>query len=279
MNMRRLLAVSVALLLVPLAAACGGGSSGGAGSCTPALKAPGGLVTPGALTIGSDMSYPPQEFDPNNPQGFDLDLGKALAQAMCLQVKYVNQGFAGIIPALNARKFDVIMSAMTITDARKQVVSFVPYFNAGEAVVAKKSRHFHITELTQLCGLTVAVEDGTAEEDEAKSSIDPKCPAGKQLNLKVYPTDTDAFAQLLKGTVDAHFTDDPVAYYDAKRNSGLQIVSPVLETAPEGIAVRKTDAALVNAVQAALTSLEKNGTYTRILKSWNLEQDDIRKAS
>lgn len=276
--MRRFWGLAAALLFVPAIGACGGSSSG-SGSCTPSVKAPAGLVNSGSLTIGSDMSYPPQEFNPNNPSGFDLDLGRALAHEMCLQTKFVNQGFSGIIPALNAHKFDVIISAMTITDARKQVVNFVPYFNAGEAVVAQKSKHLRITDLTQLCGLTVAVEDGTAEEDEAKTSINPKCPAGKPINLKVYPTDTDAFAQLLKGTVDVHFTDDPVAYYDAKRNSSLEVVSPVLETAPEGIAMRKTDTALFDAIQSAFSKLESNGTYSSLLKSWNLSNDDIRKAS
>ena len=275
--MRRVLALALALLLVPLVSACGSGRS--AGSCTAAVRAPDGLMSRGAFAFGTDMEYPPQEFDPNQPQGFDIDLGAALAHEMCLRPTYVNQAFDGIVPALNAHKYDVIISAMAITDARRQVVDFVPYLNAGEAVVAPKSRGLHITDLPQLCGLTVAVEDGSAEQDEALNSVDPKCSAGKTVNLKVLPTDADAFAQLQKGTVDAHFTDDPVAFYDADRDSKLQIVSAVLEAAPEGIAVRKTDPAILSAVQSAFSKLEANGTYSRLLRKWNLSQDDIRKAT
>src|SRR2546423_1748980 len=155
--MKAVLTASV-LLATALLAACGGGGSSAPAAGKNCLTAPGTLVTPGTLTIGSDVSYPPQEFmKQNTPTGFDLDVGAALASKMCLKSSVVNQTFNSIIPALNARKFDVILSAMTITDARKQSVNFVPYFNAGEALVAKKGSSLHITDLSQLCGRTVAV--------------------------------------------------------------------------------------------------------------------------
>jgi polar amino acid transport system substrate-binding protein len=267
-------------LATALLAACGGASSSPPAANASCVTAPSSLVTAGTLTIGSDVSYPPQEFMKQNvPTGFDLDVGAAIAKKMCLTNTVVNQTFDSIIPALNARKFDVILSAMTITDARKQTVSFVPYFNAGEALVAKKGSPLHITDLSQLCGKNVAVEEGTAEKDEVTTSVNPKCPSGKQVNLQTFPVDTEALQQLRKGTVDLHFTDSPVAEYEVKQEpSALQIVSPVLETAPEGIAVRKDDTQMLDAVQKAFKAVENDGTYDKLLKKWGLVAGDIRKA-
>jgi polar amino acid transport system substrate-binding protein len=269
-----------ALLATASLAACGGAASPAPAATSGCVTAPGGLLTAGTLTIGSDVEYPPQEFMQQNvPVGFDLDVGAAIAKKMCLTSTVVNQTFNSIIPALNAQKFDVIMSAMTITDARKQTVSFVPYFNAGEALVAKKGSKLHITKLSQLCGRTVAVEDGTAEQDEVNTSVNPKCPSGKQVKLQTFPVDTEALQQLRKGTVDLHFTDSPVAAYEVKQEpDALQVVSPVLETAPEGIGVRKVDTQMLAAVQKAFKAIETDGTYDKLLNKWGLAAGDIRKA-
>jgi len=258
-----------ALLATALLTACGGVASNAPATnknCT--VTAPSTLVTPSTLTIGSDVSYPPQEFMKENvPVGFDLDVGGALAGKMCLSHTVVNQSFTSIIPALNARKFDVILAAMTINDERKQTVSFVPYFNAGEALVAKKGSKLRITDLSQLCGKTVAVEDGTVEKDEVNDSVNPKCPPDKQVTLKTFPVDTEDLEQLRRGTVDLHFTDSPVAAYEVKQEpDALMVVSPVLETAPEGIAVRKDDAEMLAAIQKSFKAIEDDGTYDKLLK-------------
>ncbi|MGH7903967.1 MAG: ABC transporter substrate-binding protein [Candidatus Dormibacteraceae bacterium] len=264
-------------------AGCGSAGQPAAPSSPSAscIKAPSGLTNSGALTWGSDVSYPPQEFfnpnAPTTPVGFDIDVAAAIAKKMCLQSQVVNEGFNGIIPALNAKKFDAIISAMTITSDRSKSVSFVPYFNAGEALVATSSSSLHITDLAQLCGKSVAVESGTAEESEVKTTIDPKC-GSNPVTLKVFPVDTAALAELRKGGVVLHFTDSPVAEYEIKKNSDLKIVSPVLETAPEGIAVRQDSPQLLTAMKAAFKALEADGTYTRLLNKWGLASGDIRKA-
>jgi polar amino acid transport system substrate-binding protein len=278
--MRAVFAPAVVLAAVLLAACGGTGSSSSSSGTKSCISAPSSLVTPGTLTIGSDVSYPPQEFMNNNkPTGFDLDVGAAMASKMCLKNAVVNQTFSSIIPALNAQKFDVILSALSITDERKQSVNFVPYFKAGEALVGKKSSSLHITDLAQLCGHSVAVEEGTAEKDEVNSSVNPKCPAGKQVNLKTFQTDTEALEQLRKGTVDLHFTDSPVASYEVKQEPDqLKTVSPVLEIAPEGIAVRKDDSQMLSAVQKAFNAIEGDGTYGNLLHKWGLESGDVRKS-
>ena len=114
MKMKAVSTVPV-LLAAVLLTACGGAASSPAptsSSCT--ISAPSTLVTPGTLTIGSDVSYPPQEFMQQNvPVGFDLDVGGAMAGKMCLSHTVVNQTFTSIILALNVKKFDEIGTEVT----------------------------------------------------------------------------------------------------------------------------------------------------------------------
>jgi polar amino acid transport system substrate-binding protein len=238
------------------------------------------LFAPGTLTIGSDISYPPQEYyDPagsTNATGFDIDLGKALADKMGLKFVALNQAFNGIIPALDAKKYDAIISAMTINNERKPKVDFVPYFVAGESFVTKKGATYKPAKLEDLCGHKVAVEDGTAEKDEATGLNDAgKACANNKVVIQVFTVDTEALAQIKKGAVDVHFTDSPVAGYEIKRDSSLAISGSAIEVAPEGIAVRKGDTAVLNPLKAAFKALQDDGTYKSLLTKWGVTDGDI----
>jgi polar amino acid transport system substrate-binding protein len=288
---------------VILITACGGSSSSGGTSTTPSCPQAASnpstktnpppssdLLTPGTLTIGSDISYPPQEFFPDgcngkDPDGFDIDVGKAMAARMGLKFAAIDQKFDGIIPGLSTKKYDVIMSAMTITDERKKVVKFVPYFVAGESFVLTSDNSKSPQELKDICGLKVAVEKGTAEESEVTDANDASkqgvC-ASKPIDFKNsdFDKDTQALAALRKGSVDVHFTDSPVASYELLKNTGFKISNKTVQnTAPEGIAVRADDSAMLTALTAAFDAMKTDGTYKKLLEKWQLTDGDITKAS
>src|SRR6202171_2880596 len=143
----------MALVASVVVAACGSSSS----STPPAAKISpppdSVLFTAGTLTVGSDVSYPPQEFFPvgsTTATGCDIDLGKALAAAMGLKYEVVNTPSDGIIPAHNSKKFDIMISAMTITADRSAAVDFIPYFVAGESFVVAKKATITPTKLDDL---------------------------------------------------------------------------------------------------------------------------------
>lgn len=242
------------------------------------------LFTAGTLTIGSDVSYPPQEFFPVGSQsadGFDIDLGKALAKEMGLNFAVVNTPFDGIIPALNSKKFDIMISAMTITDTRKTAVDFIPYFVAGESFVVAKNSTLNLTQLSDLCGKKVAAESGTAELDEANglNKAGAAC-ANNKVKVTSFQKDTEALVELKKGNVDVHFTDSPVAAYEVLQDSSnLKLSGGIIEVAPEGIAVRKGDAAMLTPVTAAFEKMKSDGTYAAVLAKWNVANGDITKSS
>jgi polar amino acid transport system substrate-binding protein len=267
-------------------AACGSSSTTGTGggSVTPPPNSE--LLTAGTLTFGSDISYPPQEsYDPpgsSTAVGFDVDLARAIAGKMGLQFVITNHKFDSIIPDLTAKKYDAIISAMTDNADRAKTVDFVDYFVAGESFVVTKTSTVHPTKLEDLCGKTVAVEKGTAEESEVQDTNDAKkqgkC-ASNPIKPSSFDTDTEALVQLKKGTVQIHFTDSPVAGYELRHDSELAVSGSAIEVAPEGIAVRKGDSAMLTAVKAAFAALEADGTYDSLLTKWGLKDGDIRKAS
>jgi polar amino acid transport system substrate-binding protein len=278
----RIFVLAAAVLL----AACGSSPTTTPPAGTAKVSPPpdSALFTAGTLTIGSDVSYPPQEFFPEGsqtPDGFDIDLGKALATEMGLKFAVVNTPFGGIIPALTSKKFDIMISAMTITDARKTAVDFIPYFVAGESFVVAKSSTLNLTKLEDLCGHKIAAESGTAELDEANGLNKAGAPcANNKVKVTSFQKDTEALVELKKGNVDVHFTDSPVAAYEVLKDaSNLKLSGSIIEVAPEGIALRKSDTAVSDPVKAAFDLMKTDGSYAAVLAKWNVSDGDITKAS
>jgi polar amino acid transport system substrate-binding protein len=277
----RIFVLAAAVLL----AACGSSPTTTPPSGTAKVSPPPNseLFTAGTLTIGSDVSYPPQEFYPvgtKTADGFDIAIGKALASAMGLNFAVVDTPFTGIIPALNTKKFDIMVSAMTISAPRSAQVDFIPYFVAGESFVVAKSSSLNLTQLSDLCGHKVAAESGTAELDEANGLNKAGAPcANNKVTVTTFQKDTEALVELKKGNVEIHFTDSPVAAYEVLQDSSnLKLSGGIIEVAPEGIALRKNDAALEDPIKAAFAQIQSDGTYASILTKWNVSDGDIKNA-
>jgi polar amino acid transport system substrate-binding protein len=264
-----------------------GSSAPAAAQAQCPVKAPAGLVTPGTLTVGTAFGTPPQNFLVNNqPMGSDVEIMQAVAAQMCLKANFVNLAFAGLFPALNAKKFDVATAAIGITAQRQQAYDFVPYFLGGLRLLTKTSSGLKFQNEAETCGHSVAALAGSVEQHDLEKYA-PSCPAGKPMDVKTYPSNNEVVEQLNKGTVQIAFLDWPLAAYTVQKSGGtLMEASPVLTgEAPgaprhrEGIMFRKGDTDLEAAVRQALDNIEKNGTYDAILKKWNLQDGDIRKAA
>jgi polar amino acid transport system substrate-binding protein len=255
-----------------------------------------GLVFNGKLLICTDFPYPPQEFfDENgNPQGLDVEIGTEIAKRVGLQVQFVNSVFDTIIAAVTGGKCDIIISAQNITADRQKQVSMIPYFQAGQSMVAAKGNPQNINTPMDLCGKSAAAESGTTEADylqgtgdyQTSGGLTQECTkAGKPaVNIVVTQKDTDALQQLQAGKVAVYFADSPVAaYYTVQHPDQFQLVGQVLEPATEGISVPCGQSDCTNAplsplgqaVQAALKSMMADGTYAKILAKWNLSSGAV----
>ncbi len=280
---RSFFVVSLFVLLSMLLAACGSTSSNTTtgGSSKPAIAAPTDLLTSGVLTVGSDTTYPPQEFpDVKNPgsyTGFDVDLITAMAQKIGLRAQIQKADFGTIITSLGNKRFDVVISALTINDDRKKVVDFVPYFNAGESLLVQKGNPKNLKSTADLCGQDVGVQNGTVEQTDLNTANTACKKAGKPgINITVLPDQTAVVQLLSTNRVVATYQDSPVTDYYNKLNPGqFEVGGSVVNAAEEGIAVRKGDTSMFNAVQAAFKAVQSDGTYKNLINKWGLTSEAI----
>jgi polar amino acid transport system substrate-binding protein len=248
-----------------------------------AVKAPADLVTSGSLTVGSNMSTPPQMFiDAGQPAGFEIDLARAIAKTMCLKPEFTNIAFGGLFPGLGAKKFDYITSGLGITPQREQVFDFVPYLVGGIQLVVRKDSGLHFKDENGLCGHSVATISGTTQARAIERVNQIVCKPDQKIALKYFPSFNDAVMQLRKKSADVAFVDWAFAAYVSNLIPELTAGSPIISGRPEvprnklGMAFRKGDKPLVDAVSAAMRELEKNGEYAKILDKWHLRNGDIR---
>jgi polar amino acid transport system substrate-binding protein len=264
---------------------------------TPVAQVPSdALSEPGKLVICSDIPYPPQEFydAQGNPTGSDVDIGNEIAARLGLQAQWVNSIFDTIIAAVTSGKCDIIISAQNITADRNKQVSMIPYFEAGQSMVAAKGNPDNINSPTDLCGKSAAAESGTTEADYIQGTGDyatsgglkAECEkAGKPpVTLVVTQKDTDALQQLQAGKVSVYFADSPVAaYYTVQHPDQFQLVGQLIEPIVEGISVPCAETDCTNApltplgqsVETALKSMMADGTYMAILTKWNLQDSAV----
>ncbi len=215
------------------------------------------------LTVGTDATFKPFEYKNNGKyEGFDIELIQAVAKELGAdKVEYVDTEFKGLIPGLLAKKYDVIVSAMYITDARKQTINFSEsYFPGGLSVMVRKDDN-NIHSVNDLKGKKVSVQVGT----KSAKYLEEKYP---DVTLVKVETNNEMFLELETGKVDAVVTGLPAAKTYAKEKGTVKVLSDTLTEEFYGYGLRKEDEELTKAMNAALKKVKDNGTYAKIEKKW-----------
>jgi len=261
-------------LVLAVAAACGdddeeeaGGGGGGIDiSGVPELK-------DGELLVGSDIAYPPiesYEEGTSNPVGLDIDIAKALAQELGVNVKFEQVAdFAGIVGDLKSKRYDIVMSAISITPEREAEIDFIPYFGpVGTGILVPKGNPNGFKTLEDLCGFTVAAQVGTYQVDQMDALNAGAC-KDNPIDIQTFPDNPAAVQELILGRVDAELADDPVAAYSALQSDGkIELAATGFESATYGIGVRKDSTQLKSVLQEAFQAIRDNGKYGQILEKW-----------
>jgi polar amino acid transport system substrate-binding protein len=226
----------------------------------------------GVLNVGADIAYAPFEFFQEGTEiadGLDVDMATAIAEVLGVEAEFINTGWDGIIPALQTEDFDVIMSAMTITEPRQEEIDFVAYISVGTGIVVPTGNPDNIEDLDDLCGLTVAVQVGTIQVDLLNEQNE-EC--DEAIDIVVFDTNPLAVADLRTGGSDANFSDFPVASEDAAQSDGeLEVVEPQVAPEPYGVGMRKTSTELNDVITEAVQAIRASGKYDEVLAKWGLE--------
>jgi lysine/arginine/ornithine transport system substrate-binding protein len=220
------------------------------------------------IRFGVEASYAP--FESKTPvgdlQGFDIDIGNAVCAKLKAKCVWVENSFDGLIPALQARKFNAINSDMTITEQRREAIEFTdPIYTIPNQMIAKKGSGL-LPTAASLKGKHVGVLQGTIQETYAKAIW---APAG--VDVVPYQTQDQIYADLASGRLDAAFQDAEAAskgFLTRPQGAGFEFAGPAVSDAKllgggVGFGIRKGDKQLKEALNEALKELKADGTIDR----------------
>ncbi|MER7459910.1 transporter substrate-binding domain-containing protein [Micromonospora sp. NPDC126480] len=308
MRIRQLALTTAATALLAVTAGCGGDSSTaasgpevatvsvtieGVGEVTTdaelARKVPAAVRDRGTLTVATNAPYEPfidfkEEGRTDEFKGLDHDLFQAASARLGIKATFSQQPFDGLVPGLQAAKYDAIVGGITDKKERQQVATFVDYSASGTGFLVRTGNPLGVRTVADLCGRKVAVQKASNQSTNLAAYSKSSC-AGRAVEIKEYPENPQAVQALIAGNVDvvaatkvnlvdtaatlsgkAELVDDPSA-----PNGWL--------ASPNGFGFLKANKELAEAYRAAVQSLIDDGTYTRILAQWKQEPIAIKQAT
>jgi polar amino acid transport system substrate-binding protein len=235
-----------------------------------AAPAPGVLAeikASGKLVGGVEAQNPPFEYIENGKiVGFDIELSELFAAHLGVTFEPIDTAWSGVIPSLYVQKFDMIWSAMTITEPRKQAVTFSQPYASDQAEIIVRAGDTSIKTIEDLNGKTLATQLNSAAEHQAKEII-----ARYKLNteLKAFDHFDAAYLDLKNGNVDAVTStklNDRVLFEKMPGSFDVAVELPIFNYV--AVATRKQDTDLSAAVDAFITELKTSGKLAELQTKW-----------
>jgi len=257
----------LALAVTSVLAACGkkeeaAPAAPAAPASAPAAAAPAPEVGP--LKVAIDPTYEPFTFKSadGQPTGFDVDIANALCEQIKRKCEFVEQVWDSMIPGLNAKKYDVIISSMSATDERKKEIDFTDkYYQTPSRIVLKKGTKF--TDLASLKGKKIGVLKGSTQE---KYAMDNLKPVGVVVNS--YEAQDQVYLDIKSGRLDgtvADFLEVTGGFLSKPEGAKYEFVGPVLSDvkyfAGAAVALRQGEDKLKGELNEAIKTIRANGTY------------------
>ncbi|MEQ8355023.1 MAG: ABC transporter substrate-binding protein [Kiloniellaceae bacterium] len=220
------------------------------------------------VRVGVEGAYPPfsEVTTDGKLVGFDIDIANALCAEMKVECELVTQDWDGIIPALQARKYDAIIASMSITEERKQKVDFTDkYYNTPAKFVRKKGSGIEITK-DSLKGKSVGVQRATIH-DKFVSDV-----YGDEVEVKRYGSQDEVYLDMAAGRIDLMLADSVAlsgGFLQTDDGEGYEFVGPDFSDPKyfgdgAGIALRKGEDDLREMFNAAIDAIRANGKYKAI---------------
>jgi len=223
------------------------------------------------LVVGMELSYPPFEMtdEHGRPTGVSVDLAKALGEYLHREVKIQNVPFDGLIPALQTRKIDLIISSMTATPERAKSIAFsAPYLKTGLCLLLGKSSPIQGLADLEQPGRVVAVKKGTTGHVFATDHL-------KNAKLLVLDKESACILEVVQGKADAFIYDQISTYENWRRNQDT--TRPILKPFQEeswAIGLRQQDIELLQQVNAFLKDYQAHGGFAQLGDRYLKEQKE-----
>ena len=217
------------------------------------------------VRVATDASWPPFEYVDESTKdivGFDIELMNAIAERGGFEVEFINVSWDPLLAGMAQCQYDASISAMTITEERKQSFNFSdPYFAPGQ-VVTVNSNNADITGKDALAGKSDGSQIGTTGAIYVSDNL-------PNATLKTYDDVGLAFQDLMNGQIDAVIADNPLALgYVGEDPDKLKTVGEVFTDENYGIAVCKTNTDLLEMINKGLAAVKEEGLLDELVVKW-----------
>ncbi|MGW4892196.1 ABC transporter substrate-binding protein [Kitasatospora sp. NPDC004240] len=312
---RRALTSSALALAAALTLAACGGSAGASAELAPAKgsTAPNGttvnltpqqnrITTPkvdaiaalvpeevrrrGTLTVVDSIgTTPPLDFYANDDRtiiGVEPDLAELIGNVLGLKVQFNPVSWENIFVGLDSGKYDVGISNITVTEARKEKYDFATYRLDVLGFEARKGSGWKVDGPQDVAGRTIAVASGTNQEKLLVSWSEQNVRNGlKATDIKYFQNSADYYLALGSGRIDAYLGPNPVVAFHAVQTGESEVIGTYSgggEVIGKIAATTRKDSGLVEALNGAIDEIIRNGTYGQALKRWGLENEAVQKS-
>lgn len=225
----------------------------------------------GYFTLGLDATFAPMGFTDESGDivGFDIDLAKAAAEKMGIEVKLQPIDWDAKSMELSSGNIDVIWNGFSISESRKKEVLFTdPYLTTGQVIVVPKDSDIKVK--ADLAGKKVALQDGSTSEEALKADTETYESIGEE-NISKFKENTLVLMEVESGRADAAVIDEIfVRYYLAKESmtDKFDVLEEQLSPEDYGVGGRLTDVSFINALNDAINECKEDGTASAISKEW-----------
>lgn len=258
--MKKLL-VALLAMTTALLSACDGTTDNKSTAGAP------GSNTSTKIVVGLDDNFPPMGFrdDKGEIIGFDIDMAREAAKRMGVEAEFKPIDWNAKEAELLGKRVDMLWNGLTITDARKKVISFsAPYMENHQIIIVKAGSA--VATKADLAGKVVGVQDGSSAVDAIEAD---KTAFESIKELKKYGDNVTALMDLTIGRVEAVVVDEVVGrYYTAKKPNDFTVLTDNFGTEEYGVGLRQDDTALLEKLQSALDAMKQDGTSGKIAEKW-----------
>ncbi|MFD2238112.1 ABC transporter substrate-binding protein [Aureimonas populi] len=261
----------VSLLAVPLLLA--GVSLSHAQECTPRV-ADGDLIKPGTLVMSTNPTLPPLQFIDSSGElkGMRVELGTEIARRLCLEPEYIRIEFSAMVPGLQSGRWDMINTGIFYTPERAAIMQMIPYENQAISISTSTRSGVRIEKLDDLAGLSVGVEIGGFEENQAKAIDAELREKGLDgMTIRTFDNFALAYQALRAGQVDAMVSIDGVAEEYARRGDFDRAIGGLR---PTPVALAFQSRALAEAVGEVLEEMRADGSFQALFDEYGVSALD-----
>lgn len=248
----------------------------------------GALLTAGQLSMAADFAAAPNQFMTKDGKmdGLDYDLCGALAKKIGLEVQWTNLAFPGLVPGLQAQRFDGLCTAIFVNPDRLRIMNMVPYVQWGEGIMVKNDSDLAKCEFKAgtdasydgcfdtLAGKSVSVAASGTTNKHLKAESDRMVAKGlAAIDIRAFDSNSEAIQALVSGQTAAAYLNDPqAAFYINNTDKSYKLAFTGYASNQLALAVLKNNTALADALVKGLEAMKADGSYAKILSKWGVAE-------